>query len=72
MEEKNPSLVHTPPMLSFSSDTVLLKEELAQLVVASFNLKLNERSLPVFSDISRSPYLDQIQRLSKLGIVSGV
>jgi hypothetical protein len=72
VEEKNPSLVHTPPMLSFSSDTVLLKEELAQLVVASFNLKLNERSLPVFSDISRSPYLDQIQRLSKLGIVSGV
>ncbi|MDR0607519.1 MAG: hypothetical protein LBG52_04095 [Candidatus Peribacteria bacterium] len=70
MKKKIPSLVTDTPALSYSSNTFLLKEELAQLVVISFDIKLNERSLPVFSDISRSPYLDQIQKLSKLGLVS--
>jgi hypothetical protein len=52
MEKKSPSLVTYPPNYVFSSDSTLTKEEMAQLVVQAFKLKLNERSLPVFSDIS--------------------
>lgn len=72
MEIKSPSLVTYPSNYSFSSDTTLTKEEMAQLVVQAFRLKLNERSLPVFSDISWTPYQDAIQKLARLWIVSWV
>jgi hypothetical protein len=52
MEKKSPSLVRYPSDFSYRSDTTLYREEMAQLVVQAFTLKLNERSLPVFSDIS--------------------
>jgi len=52
MEKKSPGVVKYPSDFSFSSDTTLTKEEMAQLVVKAFGLKLDERSLPVFSDIS--------------------
>jgi len=57
------------PNLSWQSKETLRKDEMAELVVSAFNLKLNEWSLAVFSDISWSPYQSDIQLLSKLGIV---
>jgi len=72
MEKKSPSSIKYPSGLSFSSDAILLKEEMAQLVVSAFSIKLNERSLSVFSDISWTTYQDAIQKLARLWIVAGV
>jgi hypothetical protein len=58
--------------MQFASDTFLLREEMAQLVVTAFWIKLNERSLPVFSDISWTPYQAAIQQLARLWIVAWV
>ena len=57
------------PNLSWQSKETLRKDEMAELVVSAFGLKLNEWSLAVFSDISWSAYQSDIQLLSKLGIV---
>ena len=57
------------PNLSWQSKETLRKDEMAELVVSAFWLKLNEWSLAVFSDISWSAYQQDIQLLSKLGIV---
>ena len=57
------------PNLSWQSKETLRKDEMAKLVVSAFWLKLNEWSLAVFSDISWSAYRQDIQLLSKLGIV---
>ena len=57
------------PNLSWQSKETLRKDEMAELVVSAFGLKLNEWSLAVFSDISWSPYQSDIQLLAKLGIV---
>ena len=55
--------------LSWQSKETLCKDEMAELVVSAFWLKLNEWSLAVFSDISWSPYQSEIQLLAKLWIV---
>jgi len=69
-EIKNKSdLVKDIPTLSWQSKETLRKDEMAELVVSAFWLKLNEWSLAVFSDISWSAYQNEIQLLSKLGIV---
>lgn len=72
VQKKSPSLLTYPMEMTFISDKTLLKEEMAQLVVSAFWLKLNERSLPVFSDISWTPHRESIQQLAKRWIVSWV
>jgi hypothetical protein len=72
IQKKSPEIVTNIPTFAFMSHQTLLKEEMAQFVVSAFWLKLNERSLPVFSDISWTPYQDAIQRLAMLWIVDGV
>ena len=69
IKNKNPELIKDTPNLSWQSKETLRKDEMAELVVSAFGLKLNEWSLAVFSDISWSPYQKDIQLLSKLGIV---
>ena len=69
IKNKNSELIKDIPNLSWQSKETLRKDEMAELVVSAFGLKLNEWSLAVFSDISWSPYQSDIQLLSKLGIV---
>lgn len=69
IKDKNPDSIKDIPNLSWQSKETLRKDEMAELVVSAFWLKLNEWSLAVFSDISWSPYQSDIQLLSKLGIV---
>ena len=52
MEKKSPSWVSYPSNFAYRSDSALHREEMAQLVVQAFQVKLNERSFPVFSDSS--------------------
>ena len=68
IKDKSDSIKNIPN-LSWQSKETLRKDEMAELVVSAFNLKLNEWSLAVFSDIRWSPYQCDIQLLSKLGIV---
>lgn len=69
IKNKNSHSIEDIPNLSWQSKETLRKDEMAELVVSAFWLKLNEWSLAVFSDISWSPYQSDIQLLSKLGIV---
>ena len=69
IKNKNSESIKDIPNLSWQSKETLRKDEMAELVVSAFWLKLNEWSLAVFSDISWSPYQSDIQLLSKLGIV---
>ena len=69
IKNKNSESIKDIPNLSWQSKETLRKDEMAELVVSAFGLKLNEWSLAVFSDISWSPYQSDIQLLSKLGIV---
>ena len=69
IKNKNSDLIKDIPNLSWQSKETLCKDEMAELVVSAFGLKLNEWSLAVFSDISWSAYQKDIQLLSKLGIV---
>ena len=69
IKNKNSDSIKDIPKLSWQSKETLRKDEMAELVVSAFGLKLNEWSLAVFSDISWSPYQSDIQLLSKLGIV---
>ena len=69
IKNKNSDSIKDIPNLSWQSKETLRKDEMAELVVSAFWLKLNEWSLAVFSDISWSPYQSDIQLLSKLGIV---
>lgn len=72
MSIKNPSLVQIPSELAFSSQKYLRKDEMAKLVRDSLQIELNERSLPVFSDIYWSKYQSAIQTLANYGIVAWV
>jgi hypothetical protein len=67
--KNNSDSIKDIPNLSWQSKETLRKDEMAELVVSAFGLKLNEWSLAVFSDISWSVYQSDIQLLSKLGIV---
>ncbi len=69
IKDKYPSHVIDNPNLSWYSKETLRKDEMAELVVSAFWLKLNEWSLAVFSDISWSAYQQEIQLLAKLWIV---
>ena len=69
IKNKNSDLIKDIPNLSWQSKETLRKDEMAELVVSAFWMKLNEWSLAVFSDISWSVYQSDIQLLSKLGIV---
>ena len=69
IKNKNSDSIKDIPNLSWQSKETLRKDEMAELVVSAFGLKLNEWSLAVFSDISWSAYQNDIQLLSKLGIV---
>lgn len=69
IKDKYPNSIQNIPNLSWSSKETLRKDEMAEMVVSAFWLKLNEWSLAVFSDISWSPYQQEIQLLAKLGIV---
>jgi len=69
IQKKNSDLIKDIPNLSWQSKETLRKDEMAEMVVSAFWLKLNEWSLAVFSDISWSPYQNEIQLLAKLGIV---
>jgi len=69
IKDKNSGLIKDIPNLSWQSKETLRKDEMAELVVSAFWLKLNEWSLAVFSDISWSPYQSDIQLLAKLGII---
>ena len=69
IKNKNSDSIKDIPNLSWQSKETLQKDEMAELVVSAFGLKLNEWSLAVFSDISWSAYQSDIQLLSKLGIV---
>ena len=69
IKNKNPDSIKNIPNLSWQNKETLRKDEMAEMVVSAFWLKLNEWSLAVFSDISWSPYQQEIQLLAKLGIV---
>ena len=69
IKDKNSDSIKNIPNLSWQSKETLRKDEMAELVVSAFWLKLNEWSLAVFSDISWSAYQQDIQLLSKLWIV---
>ena len=69
IKNKDSNSIKDIPNLSWQSKETLRKDEMAELVVSAFWLKLNEWSLAVFSDISWSAYQNDIQLLSKLGIV---
>lgn len=69
INNKNSDSIKDIPNLSWQSKETLRKDEMAELVVSVFWLKLNEWSLAVFSDISWSPYQNDIQLLSKIGII---
>ena len=69
IKNKNSDSIKDIPSLSWQSKETLRKDEMAELVVSAFWLELNEWSLAVFSDISWSTYQNDIQLLSKLGIV---
>jgi len=69
IKDKHPNSIQNIPNLSWHSKETLRKDEMAEMVVSAFWLKLNEWSLAVFSDISWSPYQNEIQLLAKLGIV---
>lgn len=69
IKNKNSESIKNIPNLSWYSNETLRKDEMAELVVSAFWLKLNEWSLAVFSDISWSVYQQDIQLLSKLWIV---
>lgn len=69
IKNKDSNSIKDIPNLSWQSKETLCKDEMAELVVSAFWLKLNEWSLAVFSDISWSAYQNDIQLLSKLGIV---
>ena len=69
IKNKNSDSIKNIPNLSWQSKETLHKDEMAELVVSAFWLKLNEWSLAVFSDISWSPYQNDIQLLAKLWIV---
>jgi len=69
IKNKNSDSIKDIPNLSWQSKETLCKDEMAELVVSAFWLKLNEWSLAVFSDISWSAYQKDIQLLAKLGIV---
>ena len=69
IKNKNSDSIKDIPNLSWQSKETLRKDEMAELVVSALWLKLNEWSLAVFSDISWSAYQNDIQLLSKLGIV---
>jgi len=69
IKNKNSDSIKDIPNLSWQSKETLRKDEMAEMVVSAFWLKLNEWSLAVFSDISWSPYQSDIQLLSKLWIV---
>jgi len=69
IKNKNSNSIKDIPNLSWQSKETLRKDEMAELVVSAFWLKLNEWSLAVFSDISWSPYQSDIQLLAKMGIV---
>jgi len=69
IKKRNPDSIKDIPNLSWQSKETLLKDEMAELVVSAFWLKLDEWSLAVFSDISWSPHQRDIQLLAKLGIV---
>jgi len=69
IKNKNSNSIKNIPNLSWQSKETLRKDEMAEMVVSAFELKLNEWSLAVFSDISWSTYQSDIQLLSKLGVV---
>jgi len=69
VKDLSPWYIWYIPDLSWQNKETLRKDEMAELVVSAFWLKLNEWSLAVFSDISWSPYQQDIQLLSKLWIV---
>ena len=69
IKDKYPSYIVDIPNLSWQGKETLRKDEMAELVVSAFKLKLNEWSLAVFSDISWSAYQNDIQLLAKLWIV---
>jgi hypothetical protein len=69
IKNKHSDSIKNIPNLSWQSEETLRKDEMAELVVSAFDLKLNEWSLAVFSDISWSAYQQDIQLLAKLGIV---
>ncbi len=69
IKDKYPNSIKNISNLSWYSKETLRKDEMAQLVVSAFWLELNVWSLAVFSDISWSPYQNEIQLLSKLWIV---
>ena len=72
IKNKNSESIKNIPNLSWRSKDTLRKDEMAELVVSAFWLKLNEWSLAVFSDISWSAYQQDIQLLAKLWIVGWV
>ncbi len=72
MALKSPNLVKISEDTSFQSSQTLRKDEMAKLVVESFNLQFNQRSLPGFSDIYWSKYQDAIQALANLWVVGWV
>lgn len=69
IKNKHSDSIKDIPNLSWQSEETLRKDEMAELVASAFDLKLNEWSLAVFSDISWSAYQQDIQLLAKLGIV---
>ena len=69
IKNKNSNSIKNISNLSWESKETLRKDEMAEIVVSAFWLKLNEWSLAVFSDISWSPYQNEIQLLAKLWIV---
>ena len=69
IKNKNSNSIKNISNLSWESKETLRKDEMAEMVVSAFWLKLNEWSLAVFSDISWSPYQNEIQLLAKLWIV---
>ena len=66
IKNKDSNSIKDIPNLSWQSKETLCKDEMAELVVSAFWLKLNEWSLAVFSDISWSAYQNDIQLLSQL------
>lgn len=72
LKKREKEMVKDTTNFPFSSDKILLKEELAELMVQAFQLEMNTENLPVFSDIRWTAYQKAIQTLADLGIVAWV
>jgi len=72
LEKKSPELVNIPQSTLFSSEKVILKEELAEFLVQCFHLKMDTKTVPAFNDISWTTYQDAIQYLADRWIISWI